>query len=203
MFSKIFFHLKKMPFYIISHPKMIIDYLYLKYKGVDTEYGFVKLMGKPIIHKTKGSKIILGKGCTLVSKSKYNFAGINHPVILATLTPNAVIRIGTVGISGSSICAVKLIEIGDFSGLGVNTNIYDTDFHAMGALERRNQVNIEQANSSEIIIGKDVWIAANSTILKGVKIGDEAIIGAGSIVVSSVPSKTIFAGNPAKKIRDL
>ena len=75
----------------------IITYCYLKLKGVDTKYGYVKLLGFPIIIKAPNSKIILKKGVTLVSNSKYNPAGINHPVILATLAENAIIEIGAIG----------------------------------------------------------------------------------------------------------
>ncbi len=61
------------------------DYEYLISQGVETEYGNVFLGGKPIIHKHPNSKIIIGKNVTLLSDTKYNFAGINHPVILATV----------------------------------------------------------------------------------------------------------------------
>ncbi len=51
-------------------------------------------------------------------------------------------------------------------------------------------------------IGKNCFIAVNSTILPGVKIGDEVIVGAGSVVTKDVPSNVIVAGNPAKIIRE-
>lgn len=200
---KISFRFRKAKAIFKSFPGQLIDFIYLRFYGVDTKLGFVKLYGFPIISKCKGSKIILGEGCSLVSKSKYNFAGINHPVILATLSSNAVIKIGKVGISGSSICAVKGITIGDYSGLGANSNIYDSDFHSIEPTKRLNQTSIFDANFREVIIGKNVWIAANVTILKGVKIGDEAIVGACSVVTSSIPARTIYAGNPARKIKDL
>lgn len=53
-----------------------------------------------------------------------------------------------------------------------------------------------------IVIGQDVWIASNVTILKGVHIGDGAVIAAGSIVINDVSSNTIVGGIPAKKIGD-
>ena len=53
------------------------------------------------------------------------------------------------------------------------------------------------------MIEKNVWIGMNSVILKGVTIGDNSIIGAGSVVVKDVPKNTIAAGNPAKVIKDL
>ncbi len=58
------------------------------------------------------------------------------------------------------------------------------------------------ATKGDIIIGNDVWIGTKSMILSGVQIGDGAIIGAGSVVTKNVPSYTIFAGNPAKLIRE-
>ncbi|BAQ61190.1 chloramphenicol acetyltransferase [Geminocystis sp. NIES-3708] len=63
--------------------------------------------------------------------------------------------------------------------------------------------NIEghPATKGDVIIGNDVWIAMNSLILSGVKIGDGAVIGANSVVCRDVPPYTIVAGNPAKKIK--
>lgn len=51
------------------------------------------------------------------------------------------------------------------------------------------------------IIGNDVWIGANSVVLKGVQVGDGAIIGAGSVVTKDVPDYAIVAGNPAKLVK--
>jgi acetyltransferase-like isoleucine patch superfamily enzyme len=51
-----------------------------------------------------------------------------------------------------------------------------------------------------VVIGNDVWIGANATILPGVSVGDGAIIGAGSVVTRDIPPGAIFAGVPAKKI---
>jgi len=52
-------------------------------------------------------------------------------------------------------------------------------------------------------IEDNVFIGANCIILKGVKIGDRSIIGAGSVVTKNVPSDQIWAGNPAKFIREI
>ena len=53
----------------------------------------------------------------------------------------------------------------------------------------------------DTVIGNDVWIGQNATILPGVQIGDGAIIGASSVVGSNIPPYTIVAGNPARCIR--
>lgn len=52
-----------------------------------------------------------------------------------------------------------------------------------------------------VVIGKNVWIGANSVILPGVKIGNKSVIGAGSIVIEDVPPLSVAVGNPAKIIR--
>ena len=57
-------------------------------------------------------------------------------------------------------------------------------------------------NSKGIRIGDDVWVGCNVAILDGVHIGDGAVIGAGSVVLRDIEPYTIYAGNPAKKIKD-
>jgi acetyltransferase-like isoleucine patch superfamily enzyme len=54
-----------------------------------------------------------------------------------------------------------------------------------------------------VIIGNSVWIGVNSTILKGVTIGEGSVVGAGSVVTKDVPPWTIVAGNPARVIREI
>lgn len=54
-----------------------------------------------------------------------------------------------------------------------------------------------------VVIGNDVFIGVKCIILKGVTIGDGAIIGAGSVVTKSIPANQIWAGNPAKYIREI
>ena len=50
---------------------------------------------------------------------------------------------------------------------------------------------------------QNVWIGASCTILPGVTIGDHAVIGAGSVVVKSIPANAVAVGNPARVIKDL
>lgn len=184
------------PFY--AHIKVYFDYYYLSYYGVETEIGYVSLQGLPIIHKHRNARIILGKGIVLVSNSKYNSAGINHPVILAAIRENAELRIhGAFGASGSAIVAMNSIEIEEGVGLGANSHVYDTDFHPIGWL--KNNV----IKTSPVKICKNVWVAANCLILKGVTLENNCVIGAGSIVTKSVEANTIYAGNPARFIKKL
>ena len=54
---------------------------------------------------------------------------------------------------------------------------------------------------ADVYIGKNCFIAVGSTIMPGIKIGDDVIVGAGAVVTKDVPSNTIVAGNPAKVIK--
>ena len=69
-------------------------------------------------------------------------------------------------------------------------------------------VDVKTRNSGveyalEIKVGSNVWFGGNVTVLSGVTIGDNSIIGAGSVVTKDVPSNVIVAGNPAKIIKTL
>ena len=57
--------------------------------------------------------------------------------------------------------------------------------------------------SKQTIIGNDVWIGSNATVLAGVTIGDGAIVAAGAVVTRDVDENTIVGGVPAKYIRDV
>jgi acetyltransferase-like isoleucine patch superfamily enzyme len=92
------------------------------------------------------------------------------------------------------ITAGDFIEIGEGATIGRDVVIRSFDGHKI--LEDGYQV------SSPIIIGKHVWIGQGATILKGVKIGDGAIVAAGAVVTKDVPSMSIAAGVPAKVIRE-
>lgn len=182
--------------------KMRSDYDYLISKGVETEYGNVFLGGLPIIQKHSNARIIIGKGVTLLSDSNYNVAGINHPVILSACADGAIIELKDgCGMSGTSVVAVKKIVIGAKTMLGANTNVYDTDFHPIDPVCRLNQSDILEANFSSVYISNNVWIGANSTVLKGVTIGDNSVIGSNSLVNKDIPHNCIYAGIPAKFIR--
>ena len=88
------------------------------------------------------------------------------------------------------------IEIGDGAMFGNNVTIVTLN-HDINPDTRRN------ATSKPVKIGKKVWIGSNCIILPGVTIGDNSVIGAGSIVVKSIPANTIAVGNQAKVIKHI
>jgi acetyltransferase-like isoleucine patch superfamily enzyme len=144
----------------------------------------------------------INNNCVFTSKTKTNYVGINKKISIR-VCENAELIIGNnCGFSGTSIYASKSITIGNYCNFGGNTFIWDTDFHPLHYKDRRIH-KISEITSLSIKIGDDVFIGANSIILKGVTIGSRTIIGAGSVVTKDIPSDEIWAGNPIKFIRKI
>lgn len=114
----------------------------------------------------------------------------------------AKLRIGDgVKMSNVTLFTTKSITIGSQTLLGGGTRIYDTDFHSIYAENRLNgNTNIA---SADVVIGRKCFIGSNVLILKGVTIGDEVVVGANSVITHDIPSREIWAGNPAKMIKKM
>lgn len=94
------------------------------------------------------------------------------------------------------ITAYQEIIIGDGCWIAWDVNIIDTDFHPIS-------INGEAGETVKTVrIGNRVWIGARAFILKGVTIGDGAVIAAGSIVTGDIPAGCLAAGVPARVIRE-
>lgn len=88
------------------------------------------------------------------------------------------------------------VTVGDGCQIGHNV-VFATLNHGLSAEDRKNTY------PASIILGKNVWVGSNSTILQGVTIGDNAIIAAGAVVSKDVPANTIVGGVPAKFIKKI
>lgn len=93
-------------------------------------------------------------------------------------------------------CAEVTIE--SHTLIGPNVGLYAVN-HSIDALERING----GCCGKPIHIGKNVWLGGDVKVLPGVTIGDNTIIGTGSIVTKDIPSNVIAAGNPCKVIREI
>lgn len=113
--------------------------------------------------------------------------------------PNPYLKIGNnVGIGRNSYIAIKSkLTILDNTRFGHNVTILDNEHNF-----KKNELILNQeARIEDITIGEDCWIGSNVTILRGVKIGNNSVVGANSLVNKSIPPDEIWAGNPAKFIK--
>ncbi len=173
----------------------------LKIHGVEMGVG-CRFGGLPVIRMAKGARIQLGDNVLVNSRQYSNAATMPHRTVLSALSPDAAILIGAdVGLSGVSIAAHTMVEIGERSIIGSGAALWDTDFHPLDPEMRRIHPTVG-AKSAPIRIGCDVFIGARAMILKGVTIGNGALVGAGAVVTSDVLSGAVVAGNPARTIRN-
>lgn len=164
-----------------------------------------RIMGKIIVCKPNlfhtPSKIIIGHHFQAQADPAWNTYGIIQPNILNVRSGGAEIILGdNVGISGSIISSAQSIQIGNNVLIGSGCVICDNDAHPIKSSDRDDQSKVQ---AKPIIIEDDVFIGARCLVLKGVKIGRGAMVGAGSVVTKNIPPCEIWAGNPAKYIKSI
>ncbi len=170
-------------------------WLYLRLRGVSVGSGFT-CIGRPGINLKGGSRIRIGNNVTLCNSGMANPLAEHGRCRLATVATGAELVIGDgVGMSSALICSAKRIEIGDGTQIGGGVMILDTDFHLRD--ENRAWATDPAAVSRPVRIGKNCFIGARAIILKGVAIGDDALVAAGAVVTKDVPAYAMAAGNPA------
>lgn len=156
--------------------------------------------GRMVFYSLKGA-IHFGENVQINSGYKYAPAGGAGKTIIYA-KPGAKIWIGNnTGISNTCIYSAEDIYIGDGVMIGASCGIYDTDYHSLNP-QQRGKAN-EQAKTARVRIMNHAFIGTHSLILKGVTIGENSIIAAGSVVTKDVPPNQIWGGNPAKFIKDL
>jgi acetyltransferase-like isoleucine patch superfamily enzyme len=118
---------------------------------------------------------------------------------LLTFGPDARIDIGDrVEIDGAGLMCASTIVIDADAILGPCL-LVDTDFHAVGRERRRGD---QAVTRRPIRIGRNAWIQGKSTILKGVMVGEGAVVRWGSLVAGDVPPGAVVMGNPAVEVKE-
>ena len=139
-------------------------------------------------------KVSLGKNVTLNGVSTFSGCKVYESPILRI---NNNVYIGyQVGIAVGNE-----VVIGNNVLIGNRVNIFGYDLHPVDPIKRRNGESPTKEDIKPVMIRDDVWIGSNVTILKGVVIGEAAVVAAGSVVTEDVPPLVIVAGNPAKVVK--
>jgi acetyltransferase-like isoleucine patch superfamily enzyme len=151
--------------------------------------------GLPRFRRHPGSRITIGSGCKFNSSHDSNLIGVNRPCIISTLTEGARIQIGpNCGFSGTVIGCASRIVFAENVRCGANTLITDTDWH---------MDDPRTGPDAPVMIGKGVWLGINVTVLKGVTIGENTLVAAGSVVNRSLPANVVAGGMPAKVLKQI
>ena len=164
--------------------------------GCNTRIFNEALIANNLLDKTK---IVIGDDCDIKGE-------------LMTFAHGGSITIGNFSFVGdrTKIWSAKKITIGNRVLISHNVNIHDNNSHSLDSQLRHEDFIIIKAkglqktndlNEKEIIIGDDVWIGFNSTIMKGVTIGNGAIIGSNTLITKDVPAFAVCVGNPMRIIK--
>ena len=173
------------------------------FNGNTVSYSSFNTNGIPYVMVARGGKFSIGKNFAMNNGIKGNPIGCYERCTFF-VDRGAVLTIGdNVGMSQAALICHKSITIGNNVKIGGGVCIYDTDFHSLDPVIRRSSEDLKNRAEKPVVIGNDVFIGAKSIILKGVTIGENSVIGAGSVVTKSVPANQIWAGNPARFIRNI
>jgi acetyltransferase-like isoleucine patch superfamily enzyme len=141
--------------------------------------------------------IHIGRNVRLSGKPSFGFSTRLYPEPSITIGDNTFVGHQT------AFSAGKSIVIGNDCLIAGGVQISDNDGHPLDYLDRMKHLPPRMEDVKEVLIGNNVWIGGNAVILKGVTIGDRAIVGARAVVTRDVPPDTVVAGNPARVIKNL
>lgn len=160
----------------------------------------VRIYGPLRISNAEGGTIEIGRK-SIVNSSWYSnkSGGGQNRTSLITEGTGKIIIGNNCGISNSTIYSKVSIVMEDNVMIGVNCVIYDTDFHSVDVQNRLN--GNRNVKTKPVVIKNGAWIGGHCTILKGVTIGRNSVIGAGSVVTHDVPDSEVWAGNPARFLK--
>lgn len=149
---------------------------------------------------TNGHLVVRGPGRVLFGDDINAWCHAEKNVFI-TYSPDALITIGhRTRLSGSGIQALRRISIGPDCMVG-STIMFDTDFHQVHPVLRHDPT--APVPCEPINIERNVWIAGQTAILKGVAIGENSVVAYRAVVAKDVPPNVVVAGNPAKIVKRL
>ncbi|UAB84825.1 acyltransferase [Zunongwangia sp. SCSIO 43204] len=173
------------------------------FKGNRVKHNTFRTCGNPYVVVARGGKLSIGKSFHMNNGIRGNPIGI-YDKCTFFVDNQAVMTIGdNVGMSQSALICHEKITIGNYVKIGGGVKIYDTDFHSLDPMKRASKNDQFHKAKAAVVIKDNAFLGACSMILKGVTVGENSIVGAGSIVTKDIPDNQIWAGNPAKFIKNI
>ena len=142
-------------------------------------------------------RIVVGDGVRLSGKSSIAFGRSYWDV------PELLIGDGTFVGHDCGFHVARSVRLGRHCLLARGVQVFDMDGHPLDADRRRAGDPTSPEDIHPVVIGDDVWVGTGALILKGVTVGDRAVIAARAVVTKDVPADTVVAGNPARVVRHL
>lgn len=180
--------------------KMMIAYC--QQNNVQLDEKSIRFDGYAELRFHEGSSVTIGEKFRCVSSRHIGME--NSVCSKIVVSGGGILCIGHhTGMTNSTINCHESITIGNYVNIGAGCIIVDSDFHSLNWHDRLDGSDIMKKKNAPVVIKDLAFIGARSIILKGVTIGEKAIIGAGSVVSHNVPNGEIWAGNPAKFIKKI
>ena len=212
--DKGFFHLliyEILSFFLVPLPGALGTLLRrVIYKGIFRSCGRGMIVGRNCVFRHP-SKISIGSNVTIDDLTLIDARGADGEGILfedgVIINRNSIVQS-----KGGDIVIGESVSIGTNSTIVSRSGIWiDEDTVIAGGCNiaagtfdysdlSKRIAELEMTTAGPIVIGKNVWLARGVTILDGVRIGDDAIISAGSVVTGNIPPRSIAHGNPAKVV---
>ena len=191
------YYLYRILLLLITPFSNFINLCYLKYWGVNVGHK-VQVFGR--LNILNMNNITIGDGTRIIS-GKRNLVGHYQQTSLQTGQEGTITIGENCGISNAVIISQNAITIDEQVYIGGGCCLYDNDFHSVDFNERINNPTV--IPSSPIHICRGAFIGGHSIILKGVTIGEYAVIAAGSVVTKNVAPSEIWGGVPAKRLKNV
>jgi len=156
------------------------------------------VLGRPL--GVRGKLIIKGPGKVVVGRHCFFDVATGRPNIIQTFDPAATVTIGDgCFFNGVEIASQSSVTIGSRC-IVADCLMMDTDFHSV-EINRHDPAAF--VKTGPIVIEENVWVGNRAIILKGVRIGENSVIGAGTVIRQSVPRNSVVIGNPQQIVKTL
>ncbi len=142
-------------------------------------------------------RIVIGKNVRISGKPTIAFS--RH----LQSQPEFIVGDGTFIAHNTVFAIAQSIRIGKNCLVAGGTTIIDNDGHPLDPDRRRRKDKLLIEEIQPVVIGDDVWLGGSAVVLKGVTIGDRAVVASRAVVTKDVAPDTVVAGNPARVVKEL